>query len=192
MFYTPSQDGPLRQGEILSGLRCVIPVPGTAFEELKVDFLDYPYAVVLSQDCDLLQDFDTRRTVVEGQAESDAVRTRRKLTNVLLCDAIPVDELKGRIDDGRVWRNAHQNKNERYQFLRAVTAEEDARREGIASGLGVDFKRYFSMTVEDVYEQVKRLNSRRAVLQTPYAEHLSLRFFYYQLRIPLPMEHHAD
>jgi hypothetical protein len=188
-FYTPSQDGPLRQGEILSGLRCIVPLPGSAFGELKADIIEYRYAVILSQDCDLLQDFDARSEGAEGQA---VILERRKLINVLFCDAIPVDELQGRINDGRVWKAALQNKNERYQFLRTVTPEEDARREGIPSGLGIDFKRYFSLTVEDTYAQVKQLKNRRAVLQTPYAEHLSVRFFQYQLRIPLPKEHHVE
>ncbi len=138
-FYTPSQDGPLRQGEILTGLRRVVPVPGSVFGELNADIIDHRFAVILSQDCDLEQDFNAR-SVKEGQTEQSA-QERRKLTSVLFCDAIPVDELKGRINDPRVWATAFQNKNERYQFLRAVNPEEDALGKGIPSGLGLDFKR---------------------------------------------------
>lgn len=163
------------------------------FGELKADIVEHRFAVILSQDCDLEQDYYARSKGQEGETEkATQERERRKLSCVLFCDAIPVDELRGRIDDGRVWGFASKNKNERYQFLRAVKPEEDAFGRGIPSGLGLDFKRYFSLTVEDVYAQAKQLNNRRAVLQTPYAEHLSVRFFEYQLRIALAKEHHAE
>jgi tetratricopeptide (TPR) repeat protein len=109
---------------------------------------------------------------------------------VLFCDAIPIDELMSRINDRRVFDFANKNKNERYQFLREVKREEDAHGQGIATGLGLDFKRYFCLAVEDVYAQISILKNRRAMLLSPYAEHLSLRFFEYQLRIALAKEHH--
>lgn len=191
-FYTPSRDGPLKQGEILTGLRRVVPEPGSAFGELKADIVEHRFAVVLSQDCDLEQDFSARRENKDGPSPQQlAGQERKKLSCVLFCDAIPIDELKTRIDDKRVFDFASKNKNERFQFLREVKPEEDARGEGIAGGLGLDFKRYFSLGVEDVYAQVAMLKNRRAVLLTPYAEHLSVRFFEYQLRIALAKEHHA-
>lgn len=190
-FYTPSRDGPLRQGEILTGLRRVAPEPGSAFGELKADIIEHRFAVILSQDCDLDQDFSARYQPKDGENEQQLLeRERKKLSCVLFCDAIPIDELKGRINDKRVFDFANKNKNERFQFLRAVEPEEDARGEGIAGGLGLDFKRYFSLDVEDVYAQAAKLGNRRGVLLTPYAEHLSVRFFQYQLRIALAKEHH--
>lgn len=192
-FYSPSQDGPLRQGEILSDLKVVVPVPGSVFGNLKADIVEHRYAVILSQDCDLIQDHDARSNEQQDEtAEAAQERERRKLMSVYFCDAIPIDELKSRIRDKRVYDFASKNKNERYQFLRAVRPEEDARGQGIPSGLGLDFKRYFCLTVDDVYAQAKQLNNRRAVLQTPYAEHLSVRFFHYQARIALAKEHHAE
>lgn len=190
-FYTPSRDGPLRQGEILTGLRRVVPEPGSAFGELKADIIEHRFAVILSQDCDLEQDFSARYEVVDNETQQQlAGRERKKLSCVMFCDAIPVDELKGRIDDKRVFEFANKNKNERYQFLREVKPEEDAHGKGIAAGLGLDFKRYFSLAAEDVYAQILKLKNRRAVLQTPYAEHLSVRFFEYQMRIALAKDHH--
>ena len=153
-FYTPSRDGPLRQGEILTGLRRVIPEPGSAFGELKADIFEHRFAVVLSQDCDLEQDFSARYQLKEGENEQQlAERERKKLSSVLFCDAIPIDELRVRINDKRVWDFASKNKNERFQFLREVQPEEDAHGKGILAGLGLDFKRYFSLSIEDVYAQ---------------------------------------
>jgi hypothetical protein len=190
-FYTPSRDGPLRQGEILTGLRRVVPEPGSAFRELKADILEHRFAVILSQDCDLEQDFSARyETKGDENPQQLADREQRKLSCVLFCDAIPIDELSGRINNKRVFEFANKNKNERYQFLREVKGEEDAHLEGIPTGLGLDFKRYFCLTADDVYAQISILKNRRAVLQTPYAEHLSVRFFAYQFRIALAKEHH--
>jgi len=191
-FYTPSKNGPLREGEILTGLRRVVPEPGSAFGELKADIVEHRFAVIVSQDCDLAQDFAARFELKEGENEQQLLeRERKKLSCVLFCDAIPIGELRARIADKRVWDFASKNKNERYQFLRAVEAGEDAQGRGIPEGLGLDFRRYFSLSAEDVYAQVEILKNRRAVLQTPYAEHLSVRFFQYQLRIALAKEHHV-
>jgi hypothetical protein len=190
-FYTPSRSGSLRQGEILTGLRRVVPEPGSVFGDLKADVVEHRFAIILSQDCDLEQDFDARSSRGEGEPAS-AERERKQLSCILFCDAIPVDELRARINDKRVWDFAFKNKNERFQFLRPVKPEEDALGAGILSGLGLDFKRYFSLPVEDVYAQVEKLKNRRTVLMTPYAEHLSVRFFEYQFRIALVKEHHAD
>jgi hypothetical protein len=191
-FYTPSQDGPLRQGEILTDLRRVVPEPGSAYGQLKADIIEHRFALVLSQDCDLEQDFSARSQASNAESEHQfAERERRRLSCVLFCDAIPIDELRGRINDKRVFDFASKNKNERYQFLRQLEPTEDAQGKGIPGGLGLDFKRYFTLAVEDVYAQISLLKNRRAVLRTPYAEHLSVRFFEYQFRIALAKEHHV-
>lgn len=190
-FYTPSRSGALRQGEILTGLRRIVPEPGSVFGDLKADVVEHRFAIILSQDCDLEQDFDARTSQGEGET-AISEQERKQLSCVLFCDAIPVDELKTRINDKRVWDFAFKNKNERFQFLRAVKPEEDFSGAGIPSGLGLDFKRYFSLPVDDVYAQVEKLKNRRTVLMTPYAEHLSVRFFEYQFRIALAKEHHVD
>jgi len=189
-FYSPSQNGSLRQGEILSDLRRLIPEPGSVLGDpanLKADVMVHRFAVILSQDCDLAQDYEAR-----SATQQDAKSDNRKLTCVHFCDAIPIDELREQIDNRRVWDFAPKNKNERYQFLRGVQPDEDALGQGIPSGLGLDFKRYFCLTVDDVYAQAKQLKNRRTVLLTPYAEHLSVRFFNYQARIALAKEHHAE
>jgi len=188
--YSPSRAGPLRQGEVLSGLRQVVPVAGSIFENLRVDIIEHRFAVILSQDCDLEQDFNAR-AALKREPEKYLVHSRRQLLNVLFCDAVPTDELKTQINDPRVWEPAVQNRNERFQFLRAVKPEQDSLGEGIPTGLGLDFKRYFSVLTEEVYAQAEHLNNRRRVLVTPYAEHLSVRFAFYQSRIPLPKPHHA-
>ena len=192
-FYVASRTGPLRQGEILSDLKQIVPIAGSVFHELRVDIIEHPFAVVLSQDCDLEQDFYAREGLKnQKQIERPEINERRKLSSVLFCDATPTDELRNRINDARVWKTVLQNMNERYQFLREIKPGQDASEKGVPSGLGLDFKRYFSIPTEEVYAQAEQLKNRRGILQTPYAEHLNVRFHFYQMRIALPKAHHAD
>jgi hypothetical protein len=190
-FYAPSIAGPLRQGEILSDVKQVVPVAGSVFKETTVDIIEHRFAVIVSQDCDLEQDFNAR-AAINSEPGKAALHERRQVSSVLFCDAIPADELRGRINDPRLWETARQNKNERYHFLGPISAAEDALGNGVPSGLGLDFKRYFSLPVDEVYAQAEQLKNRRTVLLTPYAEHLSVRFFFYQLRIALPKEHQVS
>jgi GAF domain-containing protein len=97
-FYTASIAGPLRQGEVLSDLKQVVPVAGSIFQQLSVDIVEHRFVVVLSQDCDLEQDFNARVAILK-EPDKSSVHENRKLSSVLFCDAIPTDDLKTRIDN---------------------------------------------------------------------------------------------
>jgi hypothetical protein len=189
VFYSPAANGSLRQGEILTGLKQLVPSPGSVLEEPAARIIDHRYAVILSQDCDLEQDFNARFAGAVDPSKAK-VNDRRRLLSIMFCDAIPADELKDRISDPRVWANAVMNKNERYHYLHEVGSEDDALGHGLPA-LGLDFKNYFTLPVDDAYAQAEKSKNRRAVLRGYYAEHLSVRFFFYQLRIALPKEHSA-
>lgn len=187
VFYSPSTAGEFRQGEILTGLKQIVPLPGTALQSPVANIVEHRYAVILSQDCDLEQDFKARFDP-DLDPSKLAAKERRKLQSILFCDAIPEAEVKERIADPSIWRNALQNKNEPFHYLHEASQEGDAKGEGLPP-LGLDFKNYFTMATDDVYAQANALKNRRSVLKAYYAEHLSVRFFFYQLRIALPKEH---
>ncbi len=55
-------DTPLRQGEILSNLiQVVIDLESIGNEEIVIDDKAHPYAIVVSQDCDLDWDYKARQ-----------------------------------------------------------------------------------------------------------------------------------
>ncbi len=81
------------------------------------------------------------------------------------------------------------NKDERFQYIRAVDASCDAVREG-TPGLVLDFKRYFSIPTDEVLRRLELGElKRRAYLEPPYREHLATRFCYYHFRVALPEDH---
>lgn len=175
----------LFQGEILSdlvqtrmSLDSVILAADTA---LKIVQITHPVAVVLTQDCDLEQDFKLR---------SEGAESSSKLANILMCETFTTIELKGKVPPGKdIWKRIIQNKDERYQCLEEIPPHLDAQGTGLGS-LGCDFKRYFSVPADEIYERIKlKLIRRRARMISPYVEHLLSRFCYYQARVPLPENH---
>lgn len=147
-----------------------------------MDEVVHPFVIVLTQDCDLEQDFELRGTQDGGA-----------LPHLLLCEAAATSDLKAKVSPGKdIWKRIIQNKDERYQCLEEVPAEQDAISHGIPS-LGCDFKRYFTAPTDEVYKRIDLSEiARRSRLLTPYAEHLLHRFCNFQARVPLPQAHKVN
>jgi hypothetical protein len=180
-YIASSDEGPLRQGEIVSNVvqfRLTLETIGSDAPEAVP--IVHPFAIVLTQDCDLEQHLSR---LADGKTGN--------LPNVLFCEALPAVTLMGSAG-GSSWKRVSQNKAERYQCLEQVPAEQDAVKEGI-DALGVDFKRHFTIPTDEVLERIRRGESkRRSRLAPPYNLQLATRFFCYQMRIALPDEHTID
>ena len=186
--YNPAASGgPLRQGEILSSVEQYIVKASDQGAEQPVDVKKklHPFAVVLTQECDLAQDFVGRQ---------DEVQFRLLIPNVMMCEVDLAENLRGdtdRVAKGtELWKRIIQNQTDRFQYLRAIAPEFDALGQGVAALL-VDFKRTFTLPTDGLYEQLQRVASRRAVLMSPYREHLSSRHAHFTSRVALPLDHHA-
>jgi hypothetical protein len=187
-IYTRSDlESSLRQGEILTGLI-----------ELRIDVgslqsggtpiinpIIHPYAIVVTQDCDVIQDFKPR--------QANITTSDKLIPSVLFCEAVPAEELRygGNGIKGDIWKRVRQNKDERYQFLEKVLPEDDLLGEGLPE-LGIDFKRYFSIPTDEAYYRLKAEAKRRCRLVGPYLLHFSSRFNYFQNRVALPAEHRSE
>lgn len=181
-FYAASANTPLRQCEIVCDLKQVVPTPAAAWaEQPDIEVIDHPFAVVLSQDCDLEQDFEARFT--------DNPELRLQIPSVLFCEAFLAVDKRQEPKMGDIWKQLTQNKLERFQYLAAVQPSEDATKKGFGP-LVIDFKRYFCLPTPDVYKQFERGAAHRTLLSSPYLEQLSTRFCYYQYRVALPLQHH--
>jgi hypothetical protein len=178
--YAPVRAGErLFQGEVISGVIQVrLPLQSIGAEELKLDEVIHPFAVIFTQDCDLEQDFEGRKA------------GRAKLEHVLFCQAVPTTNLKSQVSLGKErWKLLTENRDIRYQCIENVIAGDDSESLGIPS-LGIDFKSYFTIPVDEVYKRIEIGQiARRARLVTPYAEHLLHRFCSFQSRVPLPVGH---
>jgi hypothetical protein len=177
-IYVPSiLGGEFWQGEILSGM---IDYRWTGPNNEAI-IVDHPLAIILSADCDLAQDHDAR---VAENLSSDKL-----LPNVLLCEAFLSEDLRGANSlTSKPWADVKKNKSERYHFLAQVPPDRDLEGFGFDT-LAIDFKQYFCVSVGHLLKQVGGEARRRCRLDHPFAQHLGQRFFAYQSRIGLPVEH---
>lgn len=190
MIYSPSQpDTPLRQGEIVSSLPQIVLSTESFYsrqeEKLKVNWRTHPWAIVLTQDCDLEWDYRERK--------GDSPNPNKLLLSVLFCEVHTSQELFSRpnIENPKTLGRVKINKDERFQLLQRITPEEDAEAEGLPE-LGIDFKRYFTVPTDELYSRFEQDTKRRCFLNPPYSQHLISRFFYFQSRIGLPEDHTSE
>lgn len=150
--------------------------------QLRIDHDEHPLIIILSQDCDLEKDF-------RGRPEN-----RPFLFNALLCDVYPAEDLhqslkKDEQTGSKEWRTIRENGTPRFQFLCTVPPDLDASGVGFPD-LAIDFRLYFTMRTDELYERLRLgLTTKRCRLQTPYVEHLAQRYYSYQSRVALPMDH---
>lgn len=185
-IYVRSDEGPLRQGEILTDLvQIQLEVdeldryPRDENEELPLVRRDHPIAIIATQDCDLDWDYKDRQ---QGCGP-------KLIPNILFCEVVSAEELRARQDiKSDIWRRIRANKDERYQFLQKAPPERDTVGQGLPD-MALDFKRCFSIPTSEVYLQIGSQARRRCRLVSPYLEHLSQRLFHFQARVALPAEH---
>jgi hypothetical protein len=174
----------LRQADILADVR--------AFELQRFEgdvpvgrVRRYEFAIVVSQDCDLEQDFSARFPGAQG------VRTPDKLLfSIMLCGVYPEAAIKaGRHRDGAVhlsreeWKLVGQNKQPRYQYLGFVPQA--------ARTLVADFKDYFFVPCEYLYNAIDQQQTRRiSSMREPWHDHVLQRFAFYIMRVGLPKDFH--
>ena len=169
----------IRQGEVLSGVvQAHLVVETIAESEPTVDLRTHPLAIVLTQDCDLEQDHNRQG---EGKEPN--------LPSILFCEVATEDEIKSGLPGSDIWRRVRANKDERYQYMRAVEDHEDALGHGLPA-LGIDFKRIFTVPTDEVYWRIAAGRiQRRCCLVSPYREHLAHRFSSYHARVALVVDH---
>ncbi len=184
----------LRQGELLSDvIELAIDLDTIFSESPNLAQKTHPFAFVVSQDCDLDWDFVAR---------DKQTQNHKKIPNALLCEVMLANDLARFILDqidnvantkkSRTWAKVKQNKDERFHFFEKVDKSEDLQDEGI-SELGIDFKRYFTVPTEELYKRIEKGQTlRRCRLVSPYLEHLSTRFAYFQSRIALPEDYLSE
>jgi hypothetical protein len=172
----------LVQGEILSNLVEVrINLASYKEPELRVDTTVHPLAIVLSQWCDLEQDYEAR------YRNPDAAKQN---PTILFCQVCTATELKNRAPrSSNIWDRIKQNNDERYHFFQRVDSEFDAAGNGLEE-LGVDFKRFFAIPTDEAYYRIRESEAhRRCCLRSPYLEHFCRRFANFISRIALPEPH---
>jgi hypothetical protein len=172
--FLAAEVGALRQGEILSGVTLYDYLPEGSEIQPKIK----SFAIVVNQDCDLIQDFDRRQATGEGNLE-----------HALLIEGQLAEVVRPTIGGRDLWKPVSQNKNERFQLFSRIIAERDACGEGLPS-LMFDFRAFFSVPVPEIYRQIQAGEARRRCrLADIYRENFQQRLAAFLSRIPLPEPH---
>lgn len=173
--YRAGENARLSQGDILKDLIFVF---GDPEKNTEKDIISLPYAVILSQDCDLQSDFNCRK---------DGKNQDKYLMSLLVCPAFSLDDfaqgthLGGwemeKYNDKIIPRIKKNDSYKRYHYLSA---------DNLLSipELVIDFKHFFTLPRDFLYG--KKDKSYVASLSELFREELSQRFSNYLSRIGLP------
>lgn len=140
------------------------------------------YGIVLSQDCDLEQDFDNR-------SKLDSPTNDKYLQHILICQAYVASAFKdgAHLEDlnlkmqnwgGPDWKKIKSNQNYRYHYLEAF---DDLQ----IPELVIDFKHYITAPRDLLYRDEVKANYLGTFAEL-FRENLSTRFAHYLSRVALP------
>lgn len=184
MPYSAPNGQRLRQGDILGEVRAF---ELTAFVDGQPTgpLREYSHAIVVTQDCDLEQDYDTRFSRVKRSNTGDKL-----LFSVILCGVYEEDAAKaGRHREGAAtysrveWKQIVQNKQPRYQFLGYVPE--------VGKKLVADFKDFFFVPCSYLYDSIATGSTRRlSSMKEPWRDQVLQRFAFFLMRIGLPTDFH--
>ncbi len=171
----------LAQGEIVTNIiHAHIDLAHFGSSPQFMTLATHPFAIILSQGCDLEQDYNAR----QGRVSAD-----KAIPTVLFCELETAEELRRNVVQSAIWNRIKQNLDERYHFFQMVEQDFDLQGEGLPE-LGSDFKRIFAIPTDEVYHRIKSGEAqRRCHLGSPYLEHFCSRFANFLSRVALPLQH---
>ena len=196
--YEPRIGNTPHQGSIYRDIK-VLAATGIPNEE-SIEFVEWslPYAVVLSQECDLSLDQELRTDLKTQGAQSGDndpdIKHDKLLLGILISPAYQAGSFRqGRHLDGlqrqmtaynsRDFDQIKKNQNHRYHYLAGWKPYQ-------IPELIIDFKHFFTIPVEQVLEQYGTEEHYVASLRSPYREEFSQRCAAYLTRIGVPIPHH--
>jgi hypothetical protein len=149
----------------------------------------HPLAVVMTQDCDLEQDYFLRFPP-EGPSRvpEDVDREQNALKAVILCDAYEAADMESHFPaklGGKERDLVGKNMNERYHCL----GESTTRSGEVIAPLMLDLRTPFAVPAGPLYEQlaVAEMDAVRiGVIPDIHSHDLMHRFYSYQSRVALP------
>ncbi|WP_107668612.1 hypothetical protein [Cyanothece sp. BG0011] len=188
-IYKPSkQDSSLRQGEILTGVIQYTPIIHESSKEsqqLSFKQIIHPYAIIVTQDCDLDWDYRTRN--------NNENKPSKLLNSIILCEIATAKEV--RKTDGinrKEWELVSSHRHERFYFFEKIPIEYDLEQQGLME-LTADFKKVFGINSANLYNQIQTGTAkRRSILESPYLEHFSRRYNSFHGRVALPSQYESE
>jgi hypothetical protein len=182
--------GALRQGEILGPLwdheADYPPVDLANVKQVGVRSTPYDLRVVLSPDCDLLWDFESRFEIPEGgEPEASFDEHPDAVTRVLVCNLYSHSEMRPRFKGKReIWTRILKNQDERFHHLQAARVGSS---DLYLHDLFLDFKRVSTVSTSALYEGLLLREVRRiAHIPDVHIHDLIHRFYSFLSRVAVP------
>lgn len=157
-------------------------------DNLHVKTRYFPYVIVMTQDCDLEQDFNNRKKSSDNQSNC--------ILSILLCPVFSADDYRAgnhlknagleikNLNSG-LWKPIIKNKEKRYYFLDTEVVDVDYKEEPVTvPNFLIDFKHYQTIQRDELYNKLK--DHYYMSIDPPYREKISDRFTHYLGRIGLP------
>lgn len=182
-MYVEKKDQRICQGDIFENV--ALKLTNLTGEEVGEDSIVFPYVVVLTQDCDLSEDYLNR----EGLRREANITQDKYLPSILVCPLFIAEELKEgshlRImglqmasRSGDLWKTIIRNGDKRFHYF-----DKDIKNEMPA--LIADFKYYYTIPRDDLYRNADK--NYKVSISSLFRESLSQRFAYFLSRIGLPV-----
>lgn len=188
VYESPSEDGWLRQGEILDGLweHRVSVATGTS-DSMPIQSISHARVVVLTADCDLEWDYKARQQYdPNGDGGLEAIESASAtIPWVVLCDLHLTEDMRQRVAGSDIWKRVVRNQDERYHILPAAQIGEPS--VGELPSLVMDFKKAFSIPTSAIYQAIEGGEAKRIAIVPPIFVHdLMHRFFGFLSRVGTP------
>lgn len=169
------------QGDLLSNISLSI-ISQSDDDNVGVTEINFPYVLVLSQDCDLKQFFDKQNS------ESKDNVFNQYIPNVLIAPCYYEEDFKS--GENLSFLNISQARHSSEQ-MKLIKQERDPRYHYIDSfddfnipALYIDFKVYYTISPQDLFEKYE--NSYVATVNALFRERITQRYTNYISRIGLP------
>lgn len=149
---------------------------------MAVTPISHGLVIVMSPDCDLFWDHQTRFNEAVSTSNS-----HKLMNHVILCDLFEEAEIRQTPGiNSNIWNWIRGNNNERYHYFDPLNIK--STNEPLSKGLVADFKKTFAIDVGNLYQgimQDKGVN-RMAIIPPIYLQSLIQRFYSFLSRIGLP------
>lgn len=155
--------------------------------EIKISLINFPLAIILTQECDATQDYDNRIRNIDNQEDFN----HQYLLSVIAAPVYNMEDIKEGLHlenlklkykhiSGDEMRRIKQNREARYHYMKIEIASSKY------IEYIIDFKHYFTINVEQAIKHKSNKNNFQFTLDDLFKESVSQRFANYLSRIGLP------
>lgn len=192
-MYRENTSNQISQGDILKKF----PIYYYNSKEKSIDFLELSYCIIITQDCDLTQDYvayENKKKYSEFNSIDDEKiksQNNKLIPSIMLVEGFPAEQLREGTHLSNLnmytpkisnknktpWKNIIKNETPRYHYLKEDKMLNQ-------SEVVFDFKRYYTVSRDYIYLHYHEHYT--ISLNELYREHFSTRFASYLSRIGLP------